>query len=554
MHDNKTTYTPKTCSSGRYGHKCRFMLLVVGFMCAFSLIGIKLVETALAQRHIYKFFAQKTTEKRADIVDRNGHLLATNLVVASLYANPSMVKNPASLAKKIKKILPDKNEKKLAKRLATDKKFIWIKRHLSPDEQYEINKLGIPALQFTPENKRVYPQKNLFSHIIGYTNIDNKGLSGIEKFLDKELKGQEQVQLSVDLSVQHIMHEELKKGMDEFSAIGGAGVVMDAQTGEVIAMVSLPDFDPHNPSAFPQKARFNKASLGVYEMGSTFKTFTMAMGFDAEIVTMKDGYDATNPIKKANYTIRDFHAKKRWLSVPEIFMYSSNIGAAKMAMDLGMDRQQEYLANLGMFDSVPIELPERGMPLFPENWAEIHTITVSYGHGIAVTPLHMVRAIGAVVSDGEMKPITLLRKDKAEYKERVISSKASYNVRKLMRMVVEQGTGKNAGVLGYKVGGKTGSAEKPSSSGSYSEKAMVTSFVAAFPMDKPKYVVLVMLDEPKGTKQTFGYATGGWTAAPIVQKVISRMGSVLGIQPEYTKEEVEQIMVNKPKRRVMGML
>jgi len=537
----KVTIAPKNTA-----FNCRFMFLVVVFMCVFSLIAIRLVETAFTETRSYVFAEKKSTKSRADIVDRNGNLLATNLTTASLYADPSMLNNPQEVASLIKQILPDLSEEKLARKLDNNKRFVWIKRNLSPTEHYELNKLGIPALQFAKEHKRVYPQGNLFSHMLGYVNIDNDGIAGIEKFLDKNIKEKDQIQLSVDLTVQHILHEELQKGIDEFNALGGAGVIMDVETGEVVAMVSLPDFDPYNPSEATKQQLFNKASLGVYEMGSTFKTFTTAMALDSGIVGMTDGYDATNPIKYANYTINDFHPKRRWLSVPEIFMYSSNIGSAKMAMDLGRNKQQEYLANLGMFDSVPIELPERALPLYPENWSDINTMTIAYGHGIAVSPLHMARAIGAVVGDGLLKPITLLKKDKAEYSEEVISSNTSRNVRKLMSMVVKKGTGSKAKVMGYRVGGKTGSAEKPSG-GSYSEKAMITSFVAAFPIEKPKYVLTILLDEPKGTKRTFGYATGGWTVAPIVQKVVSRMGPVVGIKPVYTAEEREIVLAKRQK-------
>jgi cell division protein FtsI (penicillin-binding protein 3) len=309
-------------------------------------------------------------------------------------------------------------------------------------------------------------------------------------------------------------------------------VVLDTATGETLAMVSLPDFDPNTPDRAPDKARFNRATLGVYEMGSTFKIFTTAMALDAGTVGMRGGFDASKPIKVARFTITDFHGKNRWLSVPEIFMYSSNIGTAKMAMALGTKGQREYLDRLGLLTPARIELPEIGAPLVPSPWREINTITISYGHGIAVSPVQIAEAVSTVVNGGIRRRATVLKPLKGEAPKgiRVLKPRTSHNMRKLLRLVVTGGTGRQAHAPGYLVGGKTGSAEKIGTRG-YREKALVSSFVGAFPMNAPRYVVLAVIDEPHGDKRTFGYATGGWTAAPVVSRFISRAGPLLGIAP-----------------------
>ena len=379
----------------------------------------------------------------------------------------------------------------------------------------------------------MYPLGPLASHVLGFTDIDNKGLSGVERYFDKELRTrQENMALSIDVRVQHVLEHELGAAMKEFRAIGAAGLVMDVNTGEIVAMSSLPSFDPNQPGSIPQDLRFNRTTLGVYEMGSTFKIFTTAMALDAGTVTLKGGYDATNPIRIARFTIKDFHAKKRWLSVPEIFMYSSNIGTVKMALDVGISGHQKFLARLGMLKTVAVELSETGAPLSPNRWREINSMTISFGHGLAVSPLHLVAGVASIVNGGIYRTPTLVRRNPADVPagKRVISEETSLQMRRLMRLVVEQGTGRKAAAPGYLVGGKTGTAEKVSGRG-YKRKALISSFVAAFPMHKPRYVVLAMLDEAKGTKKTFGYATGGWVAAPVVGAVVRRIAPVLGLRP-----------------------
>jgi len=390
----------------------------------------------------------------------------------------------------------------------------------------------------------MYPMGSLAAHALGFTDIDNRGLAGVERYFDKELRTrQENMALSIDVRVQHVMEHELGLAMKKFSAIGAAGLVMDVNTGEVVAMSSLPSFDPNQPGDIDQDLRFNRTTLGVYEMGSTFKIFTTAMALDAGTVSLQGGYDATNPIRIARFTIRDFHAKKRWLSVPEIFMYSSNIGTVKMALDVGIPGHRNFLTSIGMMKPVAIELSETGAPLTPDRWREINSMTISFGHGLAVSPLHLVAGVSAMVNGGIYRTPTLIRREPTEVSvgKRVITADTSAKMRRLMRLVVENGTGRNAAAPGYLVGGKTGTAEKVSGNG-YKKKALISSFVAAFPMHKPRYVVLVMLDEAKGIKETFGYATGGWVAAPAVGAIVQRVAPVLGLRPIKDSEAVRDAL------------
>ncbi len=329
--------------------------------------------------------------------------------------------------------------------------------------------------------------------------------------------------------MQHALYDELTAAMARFHARGAGGIVLDVRTGETLGLVSLPDFDPNHAGAASQLARFNRISLGVYELGSIFKIFNTAMALESGKVGLKDGYDATKPLRAARFTIHDSHPKKRWLSVPEIFVFSSNIGSAKMALDLGGERQQAFLRRLGMLRRAAIELPEVGSPLSPSPWREINTMTVAFGHGIAVSPLQVASAAAAIVNGGILRPPTLLRREgPPPAGVRVVSKRTSDTMRRLLRAVVVEGTAKKAGVPGYLVGGKTGTAEKAISRG-YDRRALIASFVGVFPMIQPRYLVFVMLDEPRPTKATFGFATAGWNAAPTTGRVIARIAPLLGV-------------------------
>ncbi|MEQ8287027.1 penicillin-binding protein 2 [Thalassospira sp.] len=498
--------------------------------------------------------ARELKTERADIVDRNGILLATDLPTNSLYADARVVKDPVESADQLLTVLPDLDRDTLIRHLSSRKPFVWLRRNLTPEQQYEVNSLGVPGLNFQREERRVYPHGRLFAHVLGFTDIDNNGIAGAERKFDNELRiNNGPLQLSLDTRVQYALEEEVGSAMETYSAVGAAGLVMDIYTGEVVAMTSLPNFDPHRPGQAPADARFNRATLGVYEMGSVFKLFNTAIALETGTATLNSVYDATEPLRIARFSIRDYHAENRWLTVPEILVHSSNIGSARMAMAFGGDNQQKYLKKLGMLDKPEIELPEVGGPLVPSPWREINTMTIAFGHGLAVTPLQVVSGISTIANGGIRRPATIVKQDGAPAGERVFSQQTSEQLRRLMRLVVTEGSGKKAEVAGYFLGGKTGTSEKLVN-GRYVKNARMSTFVAAFPMQDPKYVVLVTLDEPKGTKETYGFATAGWVSAPAVGKVVTRIAPLLGIEPANAKapeiEQALQIELRKGERKL----
>jgi cell division protein FtsI (penicillin-binding protein 3) len=528
---------------------CRTRLLVTGLLFAviFAVVALRVVDVVLigggaAESNVGRIRPIKPpTPGRADIVDRNGRLLATTLDSPSLFANPKLIIDPADATQKLAKVLPGLSSAQVYAKLTSDKSFVWIKRRLTPHEQYDVNQLGIPGLDFQHEDRRVYPDGGLTSHVVGYVGIDNAGFAGVERGLDDMLKERrEPLQLSLDLRLQYVLREEVQRVIDDFTAKGGAGLIMDVNTGEILAMVSLPDFDPNHPGApdpdhpdIPVTDRmFNRNTLGDYELGSIFKVFTLAMALDYGTVSMTSGYDATHPIKIGRFSIGDYHGKHRWLSVPEILMYSSNIGAAKMALDVGAQRQREFLGRLGLLKPPVLELSEVATPRFPAKWRDVNVMTIAFGHGISVPPIAFATGAAALVNGGVLHQATLLKLPPgyAPQGRQVISPKTSERMRKLMRLVVQYGTGKMADAPGYVVGGKTGTADKVQGK-HYAERKLLSSFLGVFPINDPKYLVLTMVDEPHPNKQSHGYATAGWTVAPATSRIIQRIAPVLGVQP-----------------------
>lgn len=484
--------------------------------------------------------AEDIARGRANIVDRNGVLLATSVRTASLYADPGRILDAREAAQKLAHIFPDLQAGEIHKRLSMQRRFVWIRRHLTPREQAQVNALGIPGVYFEKDSRRVYPFGPLLAHVVGYTDIDDSGLAGVEKYFDNTLRSQqESLRMTIDVKVQHALRDELLAAMRKHKAAGAVGLVSDVNTGEIVAMVSLPDFDPNNINEANDDQLFNRASLGAYEMGSTFKIFNTALALESQTASFTSRYDASQPIKVAGgYTINDFKPKNSWLSVSEIFMYSSNIGSAKMALDVGTAKQQEFLKKLGLLYPATIELAEVASPIVPAHWREVNTMTIAFGHGIAVSPVQLVAAVGAVVNGGELRPATLLYHSGAAPADghKVISRATSEKMRQLLRLVVERGSGTKAQMEGYLIGGKTGSAEKSGGHG-YRKTSLLSSFVGVFPIQEPRYVVLAMLDEPQATADTYGYATGGWVAAPVVARVVERIAPLLGIAPVHGEDE-----------------
>jgi cell division protein FtsI (penicillin-binding protein 3) len=471
--------------------------------------------------------------ERADIVDRNGVVLATSVPVMSAFVNPHLLLDTADAAKKIVSALPEFKYEEVKAKLDSDRSFVWIKRGMTPREYDLVNRLGIPGLEFQSEERRIYPQGSTGAHVIGYDNIDNTGLAGIERYFDQQLQSGEPVQLSIDLRLQRMVEDELVHAVQKFSAIGAQSIVMDVTNGEILAMASLPTYDANNARTITNEALFNRATLGVYEQGSMFKVFNTALALDSGKFTLADHIDVSAPIKIDRFTIHDDpDVPRRVLSLSEVFTYSSNVGSAKMAVEVGTDLQRAFFEKLGFLKPLNTQLIELGRPLYPSHWAKINTMTIAFGHGMSVTPLHLTTGVSAIINGGILySPSFVKRGTSADPGRRIIQAKTSLLMRQLMRLNVIQGTGKKSEVAGYEVGGKTGTAEKVGAGGGYAKKALFSSFVGVFPMSDPKFLVLVSLDEPKGLPETGGYATGGMVSAPSVKAIISNMVSLYGILP-----------------------
>jgi cell division protein FtsI (penicillin-binding protein 3) len=524
--------------------RSRLAISIAAFGVVFAILFGRLVEVTMLREGQERKVARvedNVSYFRADIVDRNGEILATDLQAASLYADARVIWDPAETAQSLAGVLAGIDAPALAKRLATRQAFVWIKRNIPPRQQEAVKQLGMPGLHFRSEPRRVYPNGRTAAHALGYVNVDNHGLAGVERgaeelILERRNRGGV-VELSIDLRVQHALQDELADAVATFKARAASGIVLDVNSGEVLALASLPDFDPNEPGEAAKAALFNTATLGVYEMGSTFKTFTTAMALDTQKVTLTSQFDATAPMTVGRFTISDFHPENRVLTVPEVFVHSSNIGTAKMAMEVGTTTQKAYLAKMGLLTPVASEIKEAGTPIVPKRWGDLETMTVSYGHGIAITPLHVAMTSAALVNGGKLIKPTLLKREAGTVVpfNRVVSEQTSTQMRELLRMAVTQGTGSKADVPGYPVAGKTGTAEKPSGGG-YAQKN-ISSFMGVFPARKPLYLVLIVLDEPQGNEATAGYATAGWTAAPTAGKVIARIAPMLNVPVSPTESQ-----------------
>jgi cell division protein FtsI (penicillin-binding protein 3) len=486
---------------------------------------------------------------RPDILDRNGQILATDIHQPSLYAEPRRIIDADEAAEQIAKIFPGMSVAELHDKLASNKGFVWLKREITPEQQYQVHALGLPGIGFNDENRRVYPAGRMISHILGHVNVDNQGIAGLEKWLDQERSlaafqaagfdkaQQEPVRVSVDLRVQHVLHDELADAMKRYEAIAAAGVIMNAHTGEVIALSSLPDYNPNDAGEALLPDRINRITTGTYEMGSTFKAFTLAMALDSGQFHLQDKVDVRGSLRFGGYEINDFHGQHRPLDLSEIFVYSSNIGSAKIAMAMGIDKHKEFLQRMGMFDRLQTELPENAAPQVPKNWALVNTATIAFGHGIAVAPLQAVAGAAALVNGGYLVPPTFEMRSIEQAKalaKQVIKPETSALMRQLFRINVERGTARKADVAGFNVGGKTGTAEKVIN-GHYAKDKNMTDFLAAFPTDDPQYVLLVMLDEPKKVAETAGAATAGVNAAPTAGRIIARAAPLLSISPRLDR-------------------
>ncbi|TWB91788.1 cell division protein FtsI (penicillin-binding protein 3) [Rhizobium sp. ERR 942] len=527
--------------------KARIMMLAGGLLVCYVAIFARLTYFDMEPRTDTSAIPpDHVSAARPDIVDRNGELLATDIRTVSMFAEPNRVIDPDEAVEKIASIFPDIDRKSLYKKLSDRRShFAWLRRQLTPKEQSEILALGIPAIGFRPEVKRFYPGGRTAAHILGYVDIDNHGVAGMEKYLDMQglsdlastgLTSRDQlepVRLSIDLRVQNVVHDVVSDAIGRYQSQAAGAVILDIHTGEVLAMASAPDFDPNDPQA-DVKGWLNRMSNGTDEMGSVFKTFSIAMAVDTGMVKLTDTFDASAPLHYGGFTIHDDRdVPRRVLSIPEIFRYSSNIGTAKMMDKVGMTIQKSYLTRFGLLTKMQTELPEVKAPSQPKVWKKLNSITIAFGHGVATTPMQTAVAGAALIDGGKLiEPSFLPRtQEEAEKTETMIVKKStSDTIRYLFRLNGEQGTGRAADVPGYHVGGKTGTANKVIH-GVYSHKLSFNSFLAAFPMDNPKYVVLAFIDQPLTGVHNLNLAAE--TAAPMVHDIISHAAPLLGVEPDF---------------------
>ena len=542
--------------------KARLGLAIVAFAVVYGVIAARLVMFA-EQSDGYGTRRSVTQDAvataRPDILDRNGQILATDVKTPSLFAEPRKLIDVDEAEELLTAVLPDLDASEARDRLSSKRGFVWLKREITAKQQQEIHRLGIPGVGFLTENKRVYPNGPIVSHEIGHVNIDNQGIAGIEKWLDGQglaalhMAGlatdrlEKPVELALDLRVQFALRGELIAAREKFKAKAASGVVLNVNTGEIVALVSEPDYDPNNPHEANDPTRINRLTTGVFEMGSSFKVLTVAMALDSGKATLSSMFDASHPLQYGRFAIHDYEPMHRALSVPEIFTYSSNIGAARMALAVGVNGHQAFLKKMGQLDRLRTELPESAEPIVPKHWGELNSVTIAFGHGLSVAPLQAVMGIAATLNGGFLIPPTFLKRSENEAQilaKQVLKPETSREIRYLMRLNAEKGTATKANVSGYYIGGKTGTAEKVVN-GHYSKHKLLTDFMAVLPADKPTYLMMIMLDEPRPTPETHGFATAGWNAAPTAAKVIARIAPLLDIEPRFDLPTADQLILAK---------
>jgi len=532
----------------------RIVFAGLAFATVYAAVAMKLVGLGFASDEHSDALAagrQQVSTARPDLLDRNGEVLATDIRSVSLYGEPKRILDVDEAIEALATVIPEmRKDEGVRRKLSSKAGFVWLKREVSEQQRRKIFRLGIPGIGFMEENRRFYPGGSLAGHVLGTVNIDNQGISGIEKYIDQEMgladlravgmvgdRNLKPRRLSLDLRVQHVVRDEMSEAVKRYSAAAGVGIVLDAKTAEVLAMVSLPDFDPNHPEQALKTDNMNRATAGVFEMGSVFKTFNSAWTLDSGRVNLSDSYDASSSLHFGSQKISDFHAKGRSLTVPEIFIYSSNIGSARMALKVGAEAQKAFFEKVAFHRKLETELPEVAAPLYPKRLAEISTATQAFGHGISVTPMHTAIAGAAVINGGLFRDPTFFPRSREEADKvatRVLKPETSDKMRYLFRLnntPGSGGSGSKADVPGYLVGGKTGTAEKVEH-GRYSGNKRFNSYLSAFPMDDPRYLVLVVLDEPKAEKEV-GAATAGLNAAPTVGAIIRRIAPMLGVMPKY---------------------
>ena len=496
--------------------------------------------------------AAASAAARPDMLDRNGEVLATDVRVMSIFAEPRRIIDKDEATELLTAVLPDVDARELREKLGSRKGFVWVKREITPKQQQEVYRLGLPGVGFWPENKRVYPNGPLAAHVLGFTNVDNQGIAGMEKYIDgqglADLHGAgfdlsaenlKPINLSLDAKATFALRDELAKGMEHFRAKAAAAAILDVNTGEVVALASLPDYDPNNPADALKPDHINRMNVGVFEMGSTFKALTVAMALDNNKVNLNSQIDARNALRYGRFKIHDYHAKNRSLTVPEVFTYSSNIGTARMALMVGVEGHKSFLRKMGQLDRMRTELPESAEPIVPKNWGELNTMTIAFGHGLAVAPLQAMMAVGALANGGYLIRPTFVKRSEEEARKgapQVVKPETSEALRYVMRLNAEVGSARKVDIPGYYVGGKTGTAEKVVN-GRYSKTKLFTTFMALAPADKPRYLIATVMDEPQAAPETHGYATAAYNAGVVTGRILERAGPILGLEPRFKAPE-----------------
>ncbi|BCG79702.1 peptidoglycan D,D-transpeptidase FtsI family protein [Mesorhizobium sp. 113-3-3] len=529
--------------------KARIVMTMAVFFGIFSTISGRLVYLGFQTPDLSGGPQSRITASRPDIVDRNGEVLATDIKTASLFAEPRRIVDADEAIEKLSTVLPEIDYEQTYHKLKSGAGFVWLQRQLTPKQQADIMQLGIPGFGFRTEKRRFYPSGETSSYIVGLTNIDNQGISGMEKYIDEQglsdlqasglavAKDLKPVKLSIDLRVQHVVRDEIAAGLERYRALGAGAVVLNVKTGEVVAMASVPDFDPNNPYNAQEKDRLNRMSAGLYEMGSTFKSFTSAMALDSGKATMNSRFDASHPIRVGHQAIHDFHGKNRVLSLPEVFLYSSNIGSAREAELVGIEGHREFLHRLGILERMQTELPEVARPTEPKIWKQVNSFTIAFGHGVSTTPLQAAVGCAALMNGGFLMNPTFLVRTQEEAMataKKVVSEKTVEGMRYLYSLNAEKGSARNARVPGYRVGGKTGTAEKVIN-GRYSKELNFNTFVAAFPMDDPQYLVFTIADAPHPEKPGMTDVAAA-NAGVMAGNIIRRSAAMLGVKPDFSHE------------------
>ncbi|ABF64749.1 Peptidoglycan glycosyltransferase [Ruegeria sp. TM1040] len=541
----------------------RLLVLAAFFVCAYVAIGGRMAMMATSEpAEPVSVSGSAIANQRADIVDREGRILATNFETFSLYAQPPQMVEPLVAAEKLVSIFPDLDHERLVKDFTGSRKFLWIKKKISPEQMQAVHDIGDPGLMFGPREMRLYPNGKLAAHVLGGASFGKEGVNaaevigvaGVEKQFDDYLRdpanGGKPLELSLDLSVQHATEEVLYGGMKLMNAKGATSILMDVHTGEVISVASLPDFDPNERPRPPtsgfdpsESPLFNRAVQGVYELGSTFKIFAAAQAIELGLVNPETVIDTRGPLRWGKFSIRDFRNYGNEMTVSRIIEKSSNIGTARLAQQIGAERQRAFLGELGMLEPTPFEIVEAsgGQPLLPRNWSELSTMTISYGHGISTTPMHLAAGYAAIANGGRLVKPTILKQTGPRLGERVLSKEVAEASLEMLRRVVSSGSASMAEVEGYSVGGKTGTADKPKPRGGYYEDKVIATFAAVFPTDAPKYVLIVTLDEPEIIAYGEDRRTAGWTAAPVAAEMIARLAPLLGLRPQIEPARISGV-------------